>query len=504
MLITKELIIKNTQQDLVLVDTLSFTLNENDKYAIIGTEGSGKSTLLSVLKGENLPYITYEGQITRPNIISYLEQDLEDNWKDYTVNEYLSDGINNSIYDYYEEIFKLCDRFEFDYFLIESRKIGSFSGGEKVKIGLIKALMVKPDLLLLDEPSNDIDFKTLIFLEEFLLETSIPILFTSHDQRLLENVSNGIIHLQHINKKTKAKTYFMRIGYKEYKEMFFKKFESDMMKARKERSDYDKKMQKFQQIYNKVEYQQNQAVRNPKLAAMLKKKIKSMKSQERRYQKDVESFTEIPEKEESMNLFFDDNVNLNPSKHLLNLDIINFKLKNDLIIKEIKLSVKGNDKLVIIGDNGIGKTTLIKHIIEELKYNNIKYGYLSQNYLDILDDSIDPVTFLLKKQKKYEEFRLRQILGVLGLKRNEMTYQIKDLSEGTKLKVLLVLLICLDIEILVLDEPTRNISPINQDELYDLFLNFKGAIIAVTHDRSFIENVFDDIYELTLDGLSKK
>lgn len=503
MLITKELIIKNTQQDLVLVDRLSFTLNKNDKYAVIGSEGSGKSTLLNVLFGANIAHITVNGQITRPNVISFLEQDISDLWDNHTVVEYLSNGLNNPIYDYYEEIFKLSELFGLDYANIENRLISTFSGGEKVKIGLLKSLMVKPDLLLLDEPSNDLDFETLQFLENFMIDTTIPILFTSHDQRLLENVSNGIIHLQHVSKKTVAKTYFMKIGYKEYKERFFNKFESDMMIARKQRADYSKKMEKFNQIYQKVEHQQNQAVRNPFLAARLKKTIKNLKSQEKRYLNEKDNFLEIPEKEEAMNLFFDNDFNINPNKHLLNIDINNFKLLNNKTINNIKLSVKGNDKIVIIGNNGVGKTTLIKYIIDELKKSNIKYGYLSQDYLEVLDDNLTPVEFLLSNQNKYDEARLRQILGVLGLKKNEMLYKIKDLSEGTKLKVLLLLLISLETEILILDEPTRNISPINQDELYDLFLNYHGAIIAITHDRTFIEAVFDDVYELTANGLNK-
>lgn len=363
--------------------------------------------------------------------------------------------------------------------------------------------MIKPDLLLFDEPSNDLDFETLLFLENFLINTEIPLLFISHDQRLLENVSNGMIHLQNTSRKTKTKTYFLKTDYKTYKTNFFNNFQSSMMIARKQRSDYDKKMKRFKEIYQKVETHQNDAVRDPFLAKQLKKKIKSLKSQEKRLNKELENFVEIPEKEESMNLFFDQNQTINHSKLFVSFDNIKLNLPNGKSINNVSLSVKGNDKIIITGTNGIGKTTLIKHIINSLESNNIKYGYISQDYYDILDNNTDPVSFLINNQSKYNEANIRKILGGLEIKKQEMDYLIKDLSDGTKLKVLLLLLISKDIDILILDEPTRNISPINQDELYDLFLNYKGAIIAVSHDRTFIENVFDDIYELNIDGLIK-
>lgn len=503
MLSIKQLVIKDYQHNLVLVDNLSFTLNKNDKIAIIGNEGSGKSTLLSVIKGERLPYVTISGEIIKPDVIAYLDQNIETKWLGYKVEDYLSFDLPNQIYTYYAVISKICEQFSLHYNAIKDRQINTFSGGEKVKIGLIKCLIQNPDLLLLDEPSNDLDFATLQFLEAFLIKTEIPTLFISHDQRLLENVCNGIIHLQHIHKKTKAKTHFLRIDYQTYKEHYFSKYESDLMVARKQRSDYKKKMDKFRQIYQKVEYQQDQAVRDPALARLLKKKIHSLKSQEKRYIKEKERFTEIPEKEEPMHIFFDQEKKKYTNKVLLDIQIKDFKLPNQKIINEISLSLKGNDKIVIIGDNGIGKTTLMRYIYKYLSQQQVKVGYISQNYLDVLNPNKNVVEHLLEKQNAYNESKVRQILGTLGLKKEEMTYQIKNISEGTKLKVLLLELTANDYDVLLLDEPTRNISPVNQDEMYELFLSFKGAIIAVTHDRKFIESVFDEVYELTHTGLKK-
>lgn len=501
MLSIKTLTIKDYQHDLTLVDQLSFTLNDGEKIAIIGSEGSGKSTLLKIIKGEMPSFVTVTGEIIRPGVIFYLQQNIKSVWGHYSVWEYL-EYDNPHIYTHISAINKLCGAFALNYEQIINQKISTLSGGEAVKIGLIKALIVEPDILLLDEPSNDLDFETLLFLETFLLETSIATLFISHDQRLLENVATGIIHLQQVQRKAKAKSIFLNVDYKTYKERFTNKFYSDLLIARKQRADYDKKMAKFRQIYQKVEYAQNQAVRDPTTGRLLKKRMHVLKSQERRYVKEKEDFTEIPVKEEPMNIFFQDMNKVNRNKRILDLDIKDFTLKNGHTVREIKLSVFGQDKLVITGSNGSGKTTLLDYIHKELIQNGISVGYLAQDYLQILKGNETPVEYLLANQTMFKESRIRQILGSLGLKSEEALKPISDLSEGTKLKVLLLLLSANNYEVLLLDEPTRNISPLNQDQIYHLFASFNGAIIAVSHDRAFIEATFDDIYELTEYGLT--
>lgn len=504
MLIVKNLSIQNIQQNNLLVENLSFNLNENDKIAVIGAEGSGKSTLLKILYGEDVPYITYTGEVIRPAIISFVEQNLDLNWGTYTVYSYLVNEINDfDVYSYLGIISKLFNSFGLNFNQLEHRDINTLSGGEKVKISFIKAIMVKPDLLLLDEPSNDLDFETLLILEDLLSETSIPILFISHDQRFLENLSNGVIHLQQVNKKTKPITRFSKVGYSEYKDNYNNQYQKDLMISTKQRSDYSAKMEKYRRIYSQVEHQQNQAVRDPTLGRLLKKKIANLKSQEKRYEREKECFVDFPEREEPINLFFDTKTRINNDKMLLDLQLESMRLHNGVYTGPINLIIKGQEKKVIIGSNGIGKTTLIKLVEQELIKNNVNYAYISQNYSDVLDYDKKIVEFLLESQSKHGITTIRQILGSLGLRTSEMDYYIRDLSEGTKLKILLLIMISRDVDILLLDEPTRNISPLNQDELYNLFNSFEGAILAVSHDRAFIEETFSEIYELKKEGLVK-
>lgn len=501
MLHIKELIIKDVQQNLLLVNNLSLTLSENDKIAIIGNEGSGKTTLLNVIAGSKLPHVSVHGTIIRPPLIGYLKQNISLEFDDVCVQDFIT--TSNESYDYLTNVYALFGTFSLNYELLKDRKIKTLSGGEKVKVGLITVLLNDPDILLLDEPSNDLDLESIFFLENFILTTSIPILFVSHDQRLLQNVSNGIIHLQHISRKNVAQTFFARLNYKEYKQRFINQYESDLMIARKQRSYYAKRMDKFRQIYSKVAHQQT-ITKNDYIGQLLKRKIKTMKSQERRFLKEKESFKEVPLKEEPMNLFFErEPKKVNQNKKLIEIALRNFTLKNNDVISEINLIVKAAEKIAIIGRNGSGKTTLLQYIYNYAHSTGIKVGYLSQKYDDVLDIEKDAVSFLLSAQKKYPLHRIRQILGAMGFKQHEMTCAIKKLSEGTKLKVLLLLLVSKDVDLLILDEPTRNLSPMNQDELYNLFLSFQGAIIAVSHDREFIETVFDDVYKLDSDSLHK-
>jgi len=494
----KHVYLKKRRTDQPLIDDLSFTVNEGEKVAIIGSEGTGKSTLLKWLLNRDLDYVIGQGDVYMEGLVSYVEQDITYLYNQKTVEDFFYPNSLDRRYDL--DVRKLCHEFSFDYDLILSRKIQSLSGGEKVKVSLIRALMKTPDILLFDEPTNDLDFGTVLFLENFMRKTDIPILFISHDQRLLANVASKIVHLEHVRKGTVAKSYVYKGGYEAYKEMFEKKYQSDLMIARKERANHQKKVDKFRRIYQVVEHQQNQAVRNPSLARLLKKKMKSMKSQEKRFDKEEENFKEIPEKEEPMNIFFEEKKKVNKSKEFFRVSYKTFTLPNGRVLKNIRLDLKGTEKIVIYGKNGIGKTTLLKSLKDILEEKGISVGYIPQDYGDILDYSVDVVSFLVKEQDKYPLYRIRQILGQLGFKREDMLKKIGEISEGQKLKVLLLRLVSLDSEILLLDEPTRNISPLNQDEIYELFKQYQGAILAVTHDRTFIESVFDQMMELSEDG----
>lgn len=506
MLEVKNLNMKKKSEDRELIKNLSFTMHEDDKYAIIGVEGSGKSSLLKTLYGDLLDYIEISGHINCKGKIGYLPQFIEkgfekDNIIDYLLKSKPNDPIQTEDYALLSLLDKTLRSLHYDLETFdESKQVSEFSGGERVKLSLCKVLLRQPDILFLDEPTNDLDLETVLFLEDFIINESRPILYISHDERLLENTSNGIIHLSQVHKFQKAQTFFEKMDYLTYKKARNLALDSQEMIARKQRADYKKKIDRFRQIYQKVEHQQNQAVRNPSLARLLAKKMKSLKSMERRI--DKEDFIEIPEREEDINLFFlEQSI---PAGRL----VLDYK-KDVLTIGDIKLSknihllVKGPSKICIIGRNGCGKTTLLKDIADHLQSrDNLKVGLMSQNYDELLDNQT-ALEYVMKGRISGEEGRIRKMMGALHFTREEMLYQTSNLSGGQKAKLILLKMVLDHVNVLILDEPTRNLSPLSMPTIHNMFLNFKGAIIGVSHDRSFIENVFDDVYKLDKEGLHK-
>ncbi|PAT01451.1 hypothetical protein CI105_06980 [Candidatus Izimaplasma bacterium ZiA1] len=512
MLNIKNISIRKISEDRELIKNLSFVLNQNDKFAIIGLEGNGKSTLLKAILNKNLiDYCEISGEIYKEKIkIGYLEQNIKEVWQNETVIDFLlKEDINSEIEpDSYLKLAlldKMLNQIKFNLEMFdENRKISKYSGGEVVKLGLVKILINEPDVLFLDEPTNDLDLETILFLEDFILNESRPILFISHDEALLKNTANGIIHLTQINKKRIAKSFFKKCSYTEYTDSYIRKMNQDEMLAKKQRSDFKKKMEKFRKIYQSVEYLQNQTVRDPSAARLLKKKVKSLKSTEKRFEKEKEDFIDIPENEEEINIFYSDMVNIPKNKVIIDLKIDKLMMKNKILSKNIELFVKGPQKIAIIGKNGCGKTTLLKTIYNNLcQRSDLTIGYMGQNYDEQLNSDLSALEILLSDENIDKVGKVRKMMGALNFTREEMLYPQTSLSGGQKAKLLLLKTVIEDANVLILDEPTRNLSPLSIPVIHNLFNTYKGSIISVTHDRSFIDNCFDEIYFLDENGLKK-
>ena len=222
----KNLNIKLRNSDRYLLKNFNLILNNKDKAAIIGEEGNGKTTFIKSLISNKdiLDYVDVEGIINIPKNIGYLEQSLNELWLERELREFfLKDNPdlneNYEIYDDYKKTVEVFNSLRLDLDLLESeRKISTFSGGEKVKFQLAKIMIKNPEFLILDEPTNDLDIETLEFLEDFIKNTDIPILYVSHDETLLENTSNMIIHLEQLKRKTDVRNTVSKISYKDYVE----------------------------------------------------------------------------------------------------------------------------------------------------------------------------------------------------------------------------------------------------------------------------------------------
>ena len=396
--------------DRYLIKNLNLILNNGDKLAIIGEEGNGKSTLLKSILGI-CEYTEISGNINfKGNRIGYLEQTISADKLDKKVYDFLFVS-ENDYYNKLNNLYKYLDLINLSDEILK-QKINTLSGGEKVKVSILKLLLNEYDILFLDEPTNDLDIETLEWLEKFINTTDKPIVYVSHDETLLANTANMILHIEQIMKKTDCRHTLLKINYDKYIELRLRRLEHQTQIAKSEKRELNKHQEKLQRIMQKVEHQQNIISRSdPHGAKVLKKKIHSLKSQERKM--DNIKLTEIPDVEESINFFFE-NVDIPKTKNILNLDIENLKVSDKILSENIKLDVIGNVHICIIGKNGIGKSTLIKIIYNKLKdRTDIKVGYMPQTYDDILNNYEYVLDFISSQSNKEEITKARLLLGTM-------------------------------------------------------------------------------------------
>lgn len=359
--------------------------------------------------------------------------------------------------------------------------------------------MKEPTCLLLDEPSNDLDIKSIEWLKNFIKNIDIPIIFISHDEDLIENCANTIIHIEQLMRKKKSKISIERLDYDDYVENRENRIEKQERVAKKQREEFDKKQRKYQKIYERVQHE----IRNTKndfLGTELKIKMHTVKSIGRRLEKEKENLLDFPDYEESIFVKFDEDIKYSTKKEVLDLNLEKLVVGDRILSENIELKVFGNDKICIIGENGIGKTTLLKIILENIK-KNVKISYMPQNYDDKMNIDMNIIDYLSKTYEKEETTKIRTFLGSMKFTADEMLHNLKSLSGGQKAKIYFLKMILENPEVLILDEPTRNLSPFSSVEIRKLLKSYKGAIISVSHDKKYIYEVCDRVYELTKNGL---
>ncbi len=497
MLEIKDLKIENHEQ--TILDQVSFIVHDHDKLAIIGEEGDGKSTLLKAIMGL-CTYATVTGMInTHGKRLGYLKQTMSEHDFKLSVFHYLFCDMD----DYYQKMdlfYRICQQLDWNLDIFSSLQVRDLSGGEKVKLQLCRILLTEPDILLLDEPTNDLDLETLSWLEQFINNDARPILFVSHDELFLEHTANCILHLERIHKKEIPKATFTRCDYFTYVTSRMHMLEKTTQVAHAERRKQKKQEEKLQQIMNKVEYQQETISRsNPHGGRLLKKKMKNLKAQERKLEN--RNMTEVPDVEEAISFFFPE-VNIPKEKVILKLSLEELKVENHVLSHSLELEVRGPKHVVITGKNGVGKTTLLKYIAQVLKdRTDIKVGYMPQNYDEVLSGFDTPISFLLEHHPQIPVYIVRKWMGNMNLKREEMVGDMIKLSGGSKAKLCLLKLMVDDCDVLLLDEPTRNVSPLSNPVIRKALKQYQGCIISVSHDRKYIEEVADTVYLLEQDGI---
>lgn len=500
--------------DLIL-DHVSFNINLKERVALIGNNGTGKTTIfkliLKELEPSLLPKEDKPGEISiLSNLkIGYLDQNaitnienkvyeelllafketleienkinqfknIEDNLEEY--NKLIELFEKKHGYTYQNEIKDMISRFSFPESILE-KQIKELSGGERMKIAFIKILLFNYDVLLLDEPTNHLDISTIEWLESFLSSFKGTLFFISHDSYFIDKIATKVIELE--NKKVTV----YNVDYKHYQELKREKYESLLKQVKKEEALISR-YKRFIEFYKP----------KPRFVSRAKDREKKLSKLEK-------NRAELPPNSKKQIKFTLEGGNIS-SRQLLEFE--NVEVGYDVPLnKPFSFLLYGQDHLAVLGDNGVGKTTLIKSIIKEIpllkgkikELRPIKYGYIKQNDF-VFEENLTALEFLKKNHPLKTEKELRNILGNFLFSGDDVFKNVLNMSNGEKMRLILSSLSLNEYDILLLDEPTNHLDLMTKDSLIDSLLNFKGCLIFISHDRYFINRLANKVLYISKD-----
>lgn len=478
-----------TEQGRDLITSFSMSVNQGDCIGIIGEEGNGKSVFLKSLM---LDASLYDLKINRKLsldklIFGYVGQELTE----YEQNLSIMDFVLNEDWNRYGEFISLYQSMlptltEADL----ERTVKSLSGGERVRIQLLKLQVHQADCYLLDEPTNNLDIEGLKWFEGWLKVRKIPIFLVSHDIKTLKNTANRILHFEQLHRKSLPQLTLYEGTYDTYMNV-----RSRSLKHHQQQLNYQLRQQtiqeeKWQKQYQKVGHQlQNVNRADPGL----QKKMKNLKVQKKRRLRDEN----LVHRDIETAITFQIENQVQHRKTVLQIHIECLENADRVLGTHYHYKLSTSDKVALIGNNGCGKTTLFHEIVRQ---SNGNVGVMHQDYrlnLDFTQSAISNCTCSLDKE---ELTKVRAALGGLNFTTDEMECPVALLSGGQKAKISFLKILLKEPVVLLLDEPTRNLSPLSVSVIYDMLKRYQGAILCITHDRQLIECVFEDVLDMTKTG----
>ncbi|MBR1781106.1 MAG: ABC-F family ATP-binding cassette domain-containing protein, partial [Oscillospiraceae bacterium] len=383
------------------------------------------------------------------------------------------------------------------------RPLAALSGGEKIKVQLAALLLRRPDVLLLDEPSNDLDLETLEWLEGLIRGWTGAVLFISHDETLIEGTANRVILLEQLRRKTVCRHQIANLPFRDFMAQRAAGFERQAQLAGTQRREEKRALEKFQRIQQQVEHAQNTISRgDPHGGQLLKKKMATIKAMERRYERQRGEMADFPEYESPILFRLNEQRPMPAGKTVLEFAAPELRRGDRVLARNVALTVRGGRKVCIIGQNGVGKTTLHQALADSLlPRSDLRCFYMPQDYALALPLEETPIDYLAPSGAKEDVTWARTCLGSMKYTAQEMLHPIRALSGGQKAKLLLLRASLTEVDVLLLDEPTRNFSPLSAPEIRAILRAFPGAILSVSHDRKYLSEVCDTVYRLTPGGL---
>lgn len=499
-----------------LFKEISFKLISGDRVGLIGKNGAGKSTLLKLLSKEtemDSGSIAYEKDLK----IGFLKQDidfdkgrtvLEEAYQAFSeiktleqkqneINTQLSQRTDYESQAYLELINDLSDvndRYEliggYNYqghtekilqglgFKREDfhKNTDTFSGGWRMRIELAKLLLQSNDLLLLDEPTNHLDIESIIWLENFLKSFLGAVVIVSHDKMFLNNVTNRTIDISH------GKIYDFNKPYSKYL-VLREEIKSQQISAQK---NQEKHIQHTEKLIQKFKAKASKA----SMAQSLIKKIEKIDR------------IEVDQDDNSvMKLNF--NISINPGKVVTEIENLSKNYGDNMVLSDVNLLIERKSKIAFVGQNGQGKSTLAKIMVGELTPSsgnsklghNVQIGYFAQNQAEYLDGSKTVLQTMIDSANETNRSKVRDVLGSFLFKGDDVEKYVRVLSGGERNRLALAKLLLQPFNVLVMDEPTNHLDIKSKSVLKQALVKFDGTLILVSHDRDFLQNLTNKVYE---------
>ena len=499
-----------------LFSDVSFAINENDKIALMGKNGAGKSTLLKIIAGEAKPS---SGNISAPKdaVIAYLPQHLlttdgatvmEETSKAFgeifkmkaeidEINEQLTIRTDYESDDYMKLIERVSDLSEKFYAIEEinyeaevekilvglgferedfNRQTSEFSGGWRMRIELAKILLQKPDLILLDEPTNHMDIESIQWLEDFLINSAKAVVVISHDRAFVDNITNRTIEV------TMGRIYDYKAKYSHYLEL------------RKDRRIHQQKAngEQLKMIAENKEF-------IDRFKGTFSKTL-SVQSRVKMLEKIVP--VEIDEIDTSaLKLKFPPSIR--SGQYPVIVKDLTKSYGDHLIFKDANIVIERGDKVAFVGKNGEGKSTMIKAIMKEIEINggsveighNAMIGYFAQNQASLLDENATIFSTIDDIAVGDVRTKIKDILGAFMFHGDDVTKKVKVLSGGEKTRLAMIKLLLEPVNLLILDEPSNHLDMKSKDIIKDALRDFDGTLILVSHDRDFLDGLATKVFE---------